>query len=141
MNIILKTYDETITYPQELHVLTYAEAGFSPLDIHARKFNLGREIVASFAEAVNLSCEVGTLYPAAPISAVPRPCIRDTSDQSLLEQHLHEFLEANAEHIKATSLLLDFRTPRIPVHARRAINAIFKRRNNFHINNLIIMKD
>ena len=125
MDIMFKTYDESITYPPELHVLTSAEAGFSPLDIHAREFNIGREMVTSFAEAVNLSCEVGTLYPAAPISAVPQSCIRDTADPSQLERHLTGFLDANAKQIHATSLLLDFSTPKPSGHAQQAIAKVF----------------
>lgn len=37
----------------ELHVLTYAEEGFSPLDIHARRYGIDSDQVRAFADAVN----------------------------------------------------------------------------------------
>ncbi len=141
MNITFKKHGEPIDYLSGLHVVTYAETGFSPLDIHARKFDLSRDKLDAFVEEVNRSCEAGTLYPAAPISAVPQSCIRDTVNPSNLERHLFEFLDANAKHIHATSLLLDFSTPRLSEHVQRAISKVFARPAIHHLNDLIIIKN
>ena len=122
--ITIKTHGDPLDY-LGLHILTYAEEGFSPLSIHGRKLGITRDALDAFVDAVNQANEVGSLHPQAPISAVPRSCIRETTDAGLLLWHLQEFLTANAEHIKAKRLLLDFSTPRLQPHAQMAIAEIF----------------
>lgn len=123
--IIFKTHGDPLDYTGGIHILTYAEEGFSPLEIHGRKLGVSRDTLATFSEAVNLANEVGSMFPNAPISAVPRSCIRDTDDTDQLVSHLKEFNNANSNHMKATILLIDFSTPRLPLHAQKAIGATF----------------
>ena len=49
MNIIL--IDQKAIWPNrdEYHVLTYAEEGFSPLNIHTRKNDLAEEFLKEYA--------------------------------------------------------------------------------------------
>lgn len=122
--ITIKTHGDPLDY-LGLHILTYAEEGFSPLGIHSGKLGVSRDTLVAFVNAVNQANEVGSLHPHAPISAVPRLCIRDTTDPALLLGHLQEFMTANAEHINGRHLLLDFSTPRLQPHAQKAIAQIF----------------
>ncbi len=119
-----KSHGDPLDY-RDMHILTYAEEGFSPLGIHGRKLGVSREMLDPFVNAVNQANEVGSLHPQAPISAVPRSCIRDTTDPAILLGHLQEFMTANVDHIKARRLLIDFSTPRLQPHAQKAIAQIF----------------
>jgi len=110
----------------QFHVLTYAEDGFSPLDIHARRLGLDRELVKSFASAVNERSSVGSLYPQAPISAVPRELVRDRQDVDELTASIGEFLRVNRETIKARRLAFDFRTPSVPEFTVAALNSAIR---------------
>ncbi len=123
-NITFKTHSDPIDYAGAIHILTFAEHGFAPLDIHGRRLGVSPDVLSAFADAVNKADDVGSLYPEAPISAVPRSCIRDPTDPEPLLSHLREFISANAERMRATSLLLDFSTPRLEPHVQAAINAI-----------------
>jgi hypothetical protein len=108
------------------HVLTYAEDGFSPLDIHARRLGLDRELVKSFASAVNERSSVGSLHPQAPISAVPRELVRDRQNIDALAASIGEFLRVNRETIKARRLAFDFRTPSVPEFTVAALNSAIR---------------
>lgn len=138
--ITIKTHGDPLDY-LGLHILTYAEEGFSPLGIHGGKLGVSRDTLEAFVNAVNQANEVGSLHPQAPISAVPRSCIRDTPDSGLLVPHLQDFLKANAEHIKAKRLLLDFSTPRLQPHARKAIAETFPGPNANQIEEIIIISN
>jgi O-acetyl-ADP-ribose deacetylase (regulator of RNase III) len=108
------------------HVLTYAEDGFSPLDIHARRLGLDRELVKSFASAVNERSSVGSLHPQAPISAVPQELVRDRQNIDALVASIGEFLRVNRETIKARRLAFDFRTPSVPEFTVAALNSAIR---------------
>jgi len=110
----------------QFHVLTYAEDGFSPLDIHARRLGVDRELVKSFASAVNKRSSVGSLHPQAPISAVPRELVRDRQDIDALAASIGEFLRVNRETIKARRLAFDFRTPSVPEFTVAALNSAIR---------------
>ena len=110
----------------EFHVLTYAEDGFSPLDIHARRFGIDREQVRVFADLVNDRSCVGSLHPQAPISAVPRELVRDRKDVDALAASIAEFLLTNRETIGARRVVFDFRTPSVPAFAIAALDAAIK---------------
>ena len=104
------------------HILTVGEAGFSRLDIYARQqHGLEIETVSQFADRINASNESGSLYPRAPISAVPRRFFRDhanSDDPQLLSdfrRHISEFLDANRKTIHAKQLLVDFHVSAQPV--------------------------
>ena len=110
----------------EFHVLTYAEDGFSPLDIHGQRFGVDREQIKSFAKAVNDREVVGTLHPLAPISAVPRKLVRDNHDAATLAASIKEFFRENRETIKAHRIVFDFRTPLVPTFAIAALKAVIE---------------
>lgn len=105
----------------ECHVLTYAEAGFSPLDTHARRLGISSSLVQTFAKSVNERSEVGSMHPVAPISAVPRYLVRESSDGYALAVSIGEFLKANRDAIKARRLIFDFRMPSVPNFAIQAL--------------------
>lgn len=138
--ITIKTHGDPLDY-LGLHILTYAEEGFSPLGIHGGKLGFSRDTLDAFVNAVNQANEVGSLHPQAPISAVPRSCIRETTDASLLLLHLQDFLTANAEHIKAKRLLLDFSTPRLQPHAQKAIAETFAGTSANQIEEIIVLSN
>lgn len=104
------------------HILTVAEAGFSMLDIYGRHHNgISIEAIQQFADRVNQTDESGTLYPRAPISAVPRRFFRELSsshDPDVLndfKRHIRDFLAANASTIHADRVLVDFHVSSSPV--------------------------
>jgi hypothetical protein len=106
----------------EFHCLTYAEEGFAPLNIWTRDSGLNKEELVAFADSVNRRNEPGSLYPRAPISAVPRLLIRDQSDSEALCLSIGHFFRANATSIKASKIILDFRTPKVAPFVERAID-------------------
>jgi hypothetical protein len=98
------------------HVLTVAEAGFSMLDIYARgQHGVPVETIRRFADEVNSRNEAGSLFPAAPVSAVPRKYLRGEDEPSEVFRHVCEFLVANEETIHASRLLIDLRVGPDPV--------------------------
>lgn len=139
--IVYKTHADPQDYPPDLHILTFAEQGFAPLDIHGRRLGVSRDTLSAFSDAVNQAGDVGSLYPEAPISAVPQSCIRDTADPELLLSYLREFLAANAGHMKFTTLVLDFSTPKLPPHAEEAISMALKCSSAAFVGDVIIIKN
>ena len=105
----------------EFHILTYAEEGFAPLNIHGEPHGLSKEILVSFANKVNRKRESGSLHPKAPISAVPRVFIRDLTDSAALSAQIVDFLRANRQTIHAKRVLFDFRTPDVDPYVVSAI--------------------
>ena len=91
------------------HVLTFAETGFAMLNLYAKEFGIEDKAIENFSVKVNNKNESGSLYPRAPISAVPRRYIRDDGSTEALAQQIAEFLQANHSRIKAKKLLFDFR--------------------------------
>ena len=110
----------------QFHILTYAEDGLSPLDIHARRLGIDRELVKSFVSEVNDRSSVGSLHPQAPVSAVPRELVRDRQDVDALAASIGEFLHVNRETIKARRLAFDFRTPSVPEFTVAALNSAIR---------------
>lgn len=90
------------------HVLTFAETGFAMLNKYGKEFGLDIDTIENFSRQVNRMDESGSLYPKAPISAVPRRFIRDNEDSEILSEQIKEFLKANQDRIKANKLLFDF---------------------------------
>ena len=122
--IVCQSHEDPLDYSGGLHVLTFAEEGFAPLNIHGRRFGISRDILSAFSSRVNQRDEVGTLWPQAPISAVPQSCIRDTTDPTALLSHLREFIPAIPDDMKTTTLVLDFSTPRLPPHVEYTISKL-----------------
>lgn len=121
MNVLRASQNAIWPRRAEYHVLTYAEEGFAPLNIHTRDSTLSKDQLVQFATLVNDRNEVGSLYPAAAVSAVPRAAIRDLQDAHALRQHIEEFFCANARSIHAKKVLFDFRTPSVPGFVAKAI--------------------
>ena len=107
--------------PDQFHVLTYAEEGFSPLDLHARRFGIDRDNLKDFVKSANDLVACATLFPLAPISVVPRELVRDRRDANELAAHIVDFLRLNLDAIKSKRLVFDFRTPTVSVFALEAL--------------------
>ena len=121
MRILKKTQSEIWPDRGAYHVLTYAEEGFSPLNIHGEPMGINREQLIAFCRRVNARRETGSLFPLASISAVPRAVIRDSQDADDLIIHITDFLKANIQSIKATRIICDFRTPSVAPFIMSAI--------------------
>jgi hypothetical protein len=122
------------------HVLTYAEDGFSPLDLHARRFAIDREHVRAFARAVNDRSDVGSLHPVAPISAVPRILVRGGQDVDALAASISKFFLANRQTIKAPRLVFDFRMPSVPDFAIAALYSALQADDNPAFEEVLILE-
>ena len=140
MQISKKTQSEIWPDRSEYHVLTYAEEGFSPLDIHGRPMGVNKAQQVAFCNRVNQSYETGTLFPMAAISAVPRALIRDSQDADALENHIACFLKANMQTIKATKIICDFRTPKVAAFVVDAIEAAIKSPDASIITEVVIVE-
>lgn len=139
--IVCQSHEDPLDYLGSLHVLTFAEEGFAPLSIHGERLGISRDMLSAFSNAVNQADDVGSLYPQAAISAVPRSCIRDTIDPAPLLGHLRAFIAANSSRMGATRLLLDFSTPRLQPHAQEAIDEAFTQENASLIDDVIVIKN
>lgn len=141
VELVYKSHADALDYARGVHVLTFAEQGFAPLDIHGRRLGVDRATRVAFADAVNRADQVGSLHPQAPISAVPRSCIRDAIVSGPLLGHLQVFIASNADHIQASRLLLDFSTPRLPHHAEEAIVKVFGGHVSPRIEEVIVIRN
>jgi hypothetical protein len=141
VEIVYKSHGDALDYALGVHVLTFAEQGFAPLDIHGRRFGVDRDTLVAFADAVNRADEVGSLHPQAPISAVPRSCIRDAIVSGPLLGHLQGFIASTADNIQACRLLLDFSTPRLEKHVEEAIAIVFGRPVSSQIEEIIVIRN
>ncbi len=140
MNIIRMTEEAFRPERGQYHVLTYAEEGFSPLNIHAESAGLTKDEIVAFAAQVNERGETGSLYPRAGISAVPRTFIRDVPDSAELRKQIVAFLQANRTVIKATRVAFDFRTPRVQRYVVSAIEAVMLDGENSQIEVVAIIE-
>ena len=113
MLIIQKSQGEIQLGSDEYHVLTYAEEGFAPLNIHAEPAGISKDQLVEFCSQINERGTVGTLLPKAPISAVPRSLIRELKNTDALAQAITDFVGMNNQTIRAAKLLCDFRTPKV----------------------------
>ena len=111
---------------EQWHILTFAECGFSPLDIYCRE-PIGHATMNKFADRVNQSLEVGTLYPVFPLSAVPRPWIRGPRNDDALERAFVQFLEMIRDEMHGTELVVDFRIPKAPRFAIERFKAALEK--------------
>ena len=98
---------------EEFHCLTYAEEGFAPLNQFTKSFDIDNQALKVFADTVNSRDEAGSLYPKAPVSCIPRKCVREIFGYRDLERHIHGFLDANKKSILSKHLVIDFGVPRL----------------------------
>lgn len=122
MNIEIQelSYDMSLSLVLDgYHVLTVAESGFSMLDLYGRKYRINRDATTLLADEVNGKDETGSLYPRAPISAVPRRFFRtETSSQLLfveLQRYVESFILLNQSQIMASQILVDFHVSSLAV--------------------------
>ena len=121
MNIEINQSNEPFEKQDGWHILTVAESGFSMLSGYASEYGIEGLALREFEERINHDNQSGSLYPKAPISALPRKYFRelsDSSDPSVLEEfatHISEFLTANSKTIKSENLAIDFRVSPTPV--------------------------
>ena len=139
--ITFKTHADPLVYAPDLHVLTHAEEGFSPLEIHGQRLGVSRSILSQFSVTVNVTKETGTLYPTAPISAIPRDCVRDIEDVDLVAGHFLDFVKANTLQLRTPRLLLDFSTPRLQRHVHEAILQVFGAGTRSGIAEILIIRN
>lgn len=92
------------------HLLTVADTGFSMLDRYARNDHcISFEEIRRFVDEVNAKDELGSLFPRAPISAVPRKYLRGQAEPGGVFRHIANFLEINASSIRAKRVIIDLR--------------------------------
>jgi len=135
---------------QGWHILTVAESGFSALSHYVEsEFGLDPVIGAELADRINQQDEPGSLYPKAPISAIPCRYFReqaDSEDPAVMEdfkRHISEFIEVNQTHIKATRVLVNFGVCHDPVPLRyvEATEEVFRKNaSNGIIEKTVIFK-
>ena len=123
------------------HVLTYAEEGFAPLNQHTKDWDITKDTLVEFADEVNLRNQPGSLYPQAPVSAVPRSLLRDLNDAEALCLSLEDFYRINVARIRATKVLLDFRTPNVESFVLKAIERALRSPEVGFIDELIVIDD
>ena len=140
MRIFKRTQSEIWPDRGDYHVLTYAEEGFSPLDIHGRPMGIDKDRQVAFCDRVNERFETGSLFPQAAISAVPRSLIREGNDAIALAKHIADFLRANVQTIKATKIICDFRTPNVAAFVVIAIEAAMNRPDASIIDEIVIVE-
>ena len=140
MRILKRTLSEIWPDRGDYHVLTYAEEGFSPLDIHGSPVGITRDQQRAFCDRVNERFETGSLFPQAAISAVPRALIREGRDANALVKHIADFLRANVQTIKATKIICDFRTPNVAAFVVIAIEAAMNRPDASIIDEIVIVE-
>jgi hypothetical protein len=112
---------EKTTLVPNTHYLVVAEDGFSMLTQYGEQAGLDRKTIKAFAAEVNRRDEGGSLYPQAPISAIPRRYLRDCGDNSdeamvnALKTEIQRFLKANAETTKASKIIIDLHVDARPI--------------------------
>lgn len=141
MRILTQTEADNLPNRDSYHVLTYAEEGFAPLNINARRYDLTKDELVEFAEMVNEQEGVWSLYPRAPISAIPRSVIRECSDSAEVLTHLVEFLKLNAAQMKSTHLIFDFRTPKLDQFVLSAIEKALVHDTDLSLDDVVVIED
>jgi hypothetical protein len=139
MRIVTQTEADNLPELDSYHVLTYAEEGFAPLNIHARRFNLTNEELAHFAKMVNEQEGIWCLYPQAPISALPRSIIRGSKDTEELFRHIEAFLKLNSVQVKSPRVIFDFRTPNLEQFVLDAIEGALANKDGWQLEDAVVV--
>jgi hypothetical protein len=135
MKITQQMQDVDSNQFMDWHKLVVAEAGFSMLDIYARhKHDIDIQVIQQFADQVNRRNEPGSLYPKAPISALPRRYFREIRESEIpnhidqFRDDLRQFIQANRSNIRASKVLVDFHVSPQPVPTEyiTAIEEVFR---------------
>ena len=122
MKISRKEQDSDFEQWRDWHILTISKEGLSALDIYARGMHgVDTEIIHRFAEQINQDDEVGSLYPKAPVSAIPWRYFTFIEEFDFpnhmddFRRHIKEFIEMNRTKIHARRILVDFHRDSDPV--------------------------
>jgi len=122
MKIYRKEQDNDFEQWRDWHVLTIAKARLAALELYARGMHgVDLETIKSFSEQINQNDEVGTLYPKAPVSAIPFRHISYTEEYDManylddFRRHIKDFIEINRTKIHARRILVDFHRDAGPV--------------------------
>jgi hypothetical protein len=88
------------------HALGYADTGCTLLRRFATFHDTTFDILERFLTRVNDWNEPGSLYPVAPISAIPRSSMQPDNELSL-RRNIEEYFDANRNIIHAKRILID----------------------------------
>ncbi len=124
MKITTKNIDSDFEQWRGWHIIVIAKAliGHSALDFYARFMHgIDTETIHKFADQVNDQDKTATLYPAAPVSAVPVRYFMYTEIVDIpdyvddFKKNIREFIEQNRATIKARKILIDLHRDSDPV--------------------------
>jgi hypothetical protein len=115
MAITRKEQDNNFEQWRDWHVLTMAKPCMAALELYARGMHgIDIEAVQEFADKVNRNDDVETLYPTAPVTAIPFRYFTYIEEFELpiyledFKRHIKEFIELNRTKIHARKILVDF---------------------------------
>jgi len=122
MQITTRRHDAATDKSERYHVLVFAEAGFSKLTIYGNhRCGLDLDVIRRFGDEVNARDDLGTMWPIAPISAMPRRVVRDSTDADQVAHFVLEFWRPNAEVVRSSRVLIDLAGPELRPHARQGV--------------------
>lgn len=107
-------WEETSRY-FDWHKLLWAQLGFSHLDSFAKAHGVSKPDVDRFADDCNRRNRLATLYPAAPITAIPLSRLPDPEETDIQDRlalflaELDQFLQLNQATLHATDVAVDLR--------------------------------
>lgn len=133
MNIVIKQIKDISPVLAHYHILTYAEEGFAPLNIHTKRYDLPETILKEYANRCNETDQVTTMLPKCNLSMLPRRLLRESKDSFELYAKLLDFFDLNSSEIKAKNFIFDFRTHELP---RYVIEAIYMLESNDALENI-----
>ncbi len=141
MPIVYSTQEDVWPRRSEYHLVTYAEEGFSPLNIFAEALGIRKVELAAFANRVNRENVPSSLFPNAPISAIPRSLIRGHIDPDELEKHFGYFMNTILPPIGTVKLIFDFRTPEVNQLVIAAIDSAIANCSDYWTGEVIVIVD
>lgn len=124
----------------DYHILTYAEEGFAPLNMHGQQFCIRKDVLVGFADSVNKRNETGSLHPLAPISAVPRTLIRDELSADKLVQSIIDFFRVNQTAFQVKNIFCNFAKPKLETFVLDAIQLALLSREGSQLAEVAIFK-
>jgi len=116
MKMSRKDMDGNFEQWRDWHVIVIAKAqfGYAALDFYGRVMHgVDNNILEEFATQVNENFETRTLYPKAPISAIPMRYFQFMEETKLVDwlkdfwRNMKEFADLNKSTIHARKILVD----------------------------------
>lgn len=133
MNIVIKGIKDISQVLTSYHILTYAEEGFAPLNIHTKRYDLPEIFLKDYANRCNETDQVIAMLPKCNLSMLPRRLIRQSKDSFELYAKLLDFFDLNTLEINAKKFIFDFRTHELPKYV---IEAIYMLESNDALENI-----